>query len=63
MKNKEEIRELAEEHWKYTEGVIQRIVTGKWTDVVLEKETLSLFKYVYVEALIHGFKHGKEDKE
>ena len=40
--DKEEIRKMAEEHWKYTEMIC---------------------KMFYIEAMIHGFKHGYEECE
>lgn len=39
-----EIRKQAEAHWKYTYGVI--------------KIMLKLVKYLYIEAYVHGYKHG-----
>lgn len=44
-------KEQAEEHWKYTEGIIRRCIE-------LDNETLELMKYLYVQAMIHGHKHG-----
>lgn len=44
----EEARKLAEAHWEYTEHIIRELV--------------SLAHYLYVEALVHGIKHGKEEK-
>ena len=40
--NEEEVRRLAEEHWKFLE---------KWLHIV------------YVDTFVHGYKHGKEDKD
>jgi len=42
-------REDAEAHWRYTENII----------VLL----LELTHVLYVEALLHGAKHGEEAKE
>jgi len=36
------VRELAEEHWKWLEGLLHK---------------------VYVDAMIHGYKHGRQSKE
>ncbi len=44
----EEARELAEKHWEYTEKIIL--------------ELLILTKYLYIEAMKHGVRHGREDK-
>jgi len=40
-------KETAEKHWEYTEKIIQKMV-----DVMHQ---------LYVEALIHGAKHGREE--
>jgi len=45
--NEQEIKESAEKHWEYTAEVISRM--------------LELSKYLYVEAMIHGYKHGVTD--
>ncbi len=42
-------RQEAEAHWKFTEGVVLKM--------------LEVTHYTYVEALLHGDKHGKEDKD
>ena len=39
--NEKEVKEMAEEHWKYVEGICHKM---------------------YVDAFIHGWKHGKGDK-
>ena len=41
-------REAAEQHWKYTEKIIAHV--------------MELVRTAYIEAMIHGWKHGKEDK-
>ncbi len=43
------LRHLAEEHWEYTEQIILH--------------QLELTHRLYVEAMIHGYKHGKEDSK
>ena len=47
--NEEEIKELAERHWDYTEQIILH--------------QLELTHRLYVAAMAHGIKHGKEDKD
>ena len=48
-------REVAEAHWKYSEGIIERCVSEQ-----MEFDTmLGLMGYLYVEAMIHGMKHGR----
>ncbi len=49
---KEEARTLAEEHWEYTKKV--SVLSG--TDTT-ERE-----HFFYVEAMIHGIRHGEKDK-
>jgi len=49
MTKQEEARELAEKHWKYTEQIILH--------------QLELTHYLYVEAMIHGIKHGEGNKK
>ena len=41
--------ELDEAHWKYIES--------------LRLKALEMEKKMYIDAFIHGHKHGKEDKE
>jgi hypothetical protein len=43
-------RELAEEHWRYTEGLLKS----------MGKLPTNLEHYLYIEAFCHGIKHGKE---
>lgn len=47
--NKNELKEMAIEHWGYTFGVIERMI--------------SLAKYLYIQATIHGYKHGLNDND
>ena len=46
-------REEAEKHWAYIESLL--IAAGINTD-------LTLHKHLYVEAMVHGYKHGSNDK-
>lgn len=55
---------LALEHWKYTEETIKKVLKllfGITPDDDL-LETLELCKYFYVQAMVHGIKHGKEGR-
>jgi len=47
----QEAKKLAEEHWDYVERLIE---------LMIENE-MELLKFHYVEAFIHGYKHGVED--
>lgn len=49
MKCEMDVRAEAEDHWEYTDKIIQDI--------------LRLVHTAYVEAFIHGFKHGKREAE
>lgn len=49
-------KESVEGHWKYTEGIILRTL-----DMKPDERTLELMRYLYCQALVHGYKHGKED--
>ena len=42
-------KELAEAHWAYTEQIILKM--------------LEIAKFLYIEAMLHGIKHGREDKK
>ena len=46
-------RKEAEEHWKYTEGIILKVFEAM----------LEVVHYTYVEALLHGAKHERERNE
>ena len=46
MKNEADVRAEAEAHWEYTEKIIQ--------------DMLRLVRTAYIEAFMHGFKHGKK---
>ena len=49
------VERLAEAHWGYNLGLMSRC------DVYVD-ETLNVMGYLYTQAFIHGYKHGKEDK-
>ena len=45
----EEAKELAEAHWHYTEQIILLM--------------LELAQMLYKDAMVHGIKHGQEEKD
>ena len=45
-------RQMAEEHWWYTEGIIK----------ILFRLFLILGKYLYIQGMVHGYKHRREEK-
>ena len=63
------IKEIAEEHWKYTEGIIKRgmLIENckekfRILDICsLDNIWLELCHYLYVAAMIHGFKHCEDE--
>ena len=50
-------REKAEAHWGYTKWIVEH---GLEIDRGME-HLLKLMGYLYVEAMIHGYKHGADD--
>lgn len=53
--SKEEIKELAENHWIFVEGLLDSLPGGD--------EAMQAMAYLYIKAFIHGYKHGKVDSE
>lgn len=51
------VEETAQAHWIYSRGIIDRIVGEEASS----DDVLSLCEYLYVQAFIHGYKHGKEE--
>ena len=61
------IKESAEAHWKYTEGIINLCLEWKheggvpiYRDMDTE-EWIEVCHYLYVQAMVHGYKHGRDD--
>lgn len=61
MLNEKELDELAENNWRYTEGIIQRMLTSRITDIQLGKDTLEIFHFIYIQAFKHGWKHREQE--
>jgi hypothetical protein len=59
MTTPEEIRKMALGHWEYTKGVI--FACAKMFNQEIDEDSLELVKYLYIEALIHGYKHAIEE--
>ena len=57
--NLEEVRRLAEDHWKYTSELIVHVL--RIYNIKMDEELLEILRFLYVEAMIHGYKHGIED--
>ena len=56
MTDSEKAKELADKHWEYLGGVLM-LISGH------NKEQIATIQYHYKTAFIHGYKHGKSDKE
>jgi hypothetical protein len=56
-----DIKEIAEQHWKYTEGIIFRLL---FLDTNLDRDScekiIELCHYLYVAAMVHGWKHYED---
>lgn len=62
--DKEELEALCEAHWKYTETVIgltHLISLTKENSTTITDDTILLMKYLYIEAMKHGYKHRDEE--
>ena len=55
---KDDFREEAEKHWFFIEKLLNSQCSEK---IVLDKVSIETTHYLYVEAMIHGYKHAKED--
>ena len=57
---KEYIKKKAEDHWKYTKGLMDKTIED--LNIINVKSPLrGLNHYLYVEAFIHGYEHGIEE--
>ena len=52
----DEVRELAEEHWKWVRSLIEEFEESVVTELAWKQRGK-----LFVDAFIHGYKHGKED--
>lgn len=55
--NKEDIKA----HWKYTLGVIEHLPIGDTATIEEYQKWVPLLEYLYIQAMLHGYKHGVED--
>ena len=51
----DKVRDLAEAHWEYIAGILE-VHGGTENDI-------SIIRYHYITAFIHGWKHAKEDND
>jgi hypothetical protein len=52
----DEVRELAEEHWKWVRSLIEEFEESVVTELAWKQRGK-----LFVDAFIHGYKYGKED--
>jgi len=57
---KKQARQIAEEHWDYNREIIILLDDSLTGDNI---KYLHLMEYFYIEAFVHGIKHGKEEAE
>ena len=62
-KNESPMKILAEEHWVYTSALIGRSLRLGGVGEELIERILDLCHKLYVDAMIHGAKHQREDSE
>jgi len=53
-------RKIAEQHWEYNSELINHLL--KAFNIEVNKELLELLRFLYVEAMIHGYKHRMEEE-
>ena len=58
----ESFKEKAQAHWGYTEQIILLSVPEDMR-AHFEKTYIPLMKYLYIQAMCHGFKHGYEEEK
>lgn len=56
-KIEDKVRELAETHWKWVRSLIEGFEEANISDIEWAQR-----EQLFVDAFIHGYKHGKEDK-
>ena len=54
----DEVRKLAEDHWKWIENLLE-----EFENPLATAEKSSKRAFLFIEAFIHGYKHGKADAE
>ena len=63
-----DIKESAEKHWGYTNGIIERCLEWKQEGEIPvyremnTEEWVELCHYLYIQAFTHGVKHGVDEK-
>jgi hypothetical protein len=56
-----DFKEEAELHWKYTEELIKKTLEA--VDDQFTKGSLEMMRFLYVMAMIHGYKHAKQEDD
>ncbi len=57
VKTKKTIEEMSDEHWEFVVGILVR------ANLDANTEGMALIEYLYKQAIIHGYKHGIEEKK
>ena len=55
IKSPKEVKKIAEDHWKFIDGVLKTMEDDSGT---VPWNTL---RFLYTEAIVHGYKHCLED--
>jgi len=50
----EDVKKLADDHWSYVKGLIEQHDPGADIEII---------GFHYTTAMIHGYKHGMEDRK
>jgi len=59
-KPKKQAKGIAENHWNYNREIILLLDNSLLGENI---RYLHLMEYFYIEAFVHGFKHGKDNKK
>jgi hypothetical protein len=55
------VKELAEDHWKYTEEVVKKSLEISKLSKIQKEIIMILCEFLYIAAFCHGWKHKEED--
>ena len=53
-------KEMVKNHWRYNEKIVDLSYQNR--EMISKGEAISLMKYFYMSAMIHGIKHGLEGR-
>jgi hypothetical protein len=55
-----DLKEIAEQHWTYTLGIIERVMAAIGEDIRYSEGSIELMHYLYTQAFAHGWKHCED---